>query len=74
MVLLYILNSVYLCFSCVDQEQLDKEINDLRKGLKGKVNHINEIQGMKRIPLNSLGHFLSANVKEFGVFIGSMKL
>ncbi|XP_072239087.1 p53 and DNA damage-regulated protein 1 [Leuresthes tenuis] len=28
-----------------DQEQLDKEINDLRKGLKGKVNHINEIQG-----------------------------
>ncbi|XP_034542967.1 p53 and DNA damage-regulated protein 1 [Notolabrus celidotus] len=28
-----------------DQEQLDKEINDLRKGLKAKVNHLNEIQG-----------------------------
>ncbi|XP_069031507.1 p53 and DNA damage-regulated protein 1 isoform X1 [Embiotoca jacksoni] len=28
-----------------DQEQLDKEINDLRKGLKAKVNGLNEIQG-----------------------------
>ncbi|XP_056130675.1 p53 and DNA damage-regulated protein 1 [Lampris incognitus] len=28
-----------------DQEQLDKEINDLRKGLKAKVNHLNETQG-----------------------------
>lgn len=28
-----------------DQEQLDKEINDLRKSLKAKVNHLNEIQG-----------------------------
>ncbi|XP_022601170.1 p53 and DNA damage-regulated protein 1 [Seriola dumerili] len=28
-----------------DQEQLEKEINDLRKGLKAKVNHLNEIQG-----------------------------
>ncbi|KAL7407294.1 hypothetical protein ABVT39_006361 [Epinephelus coioides] len=28
-----------------DQEQLDKEINDLRKGLKAKVNRLNEIQG-----------------------------
>ncbi|XP_034023245.1 p53 and DNA damage-regulated protein 1 [Thalassophryne amazonica] len=28
-----------------DQEQLDKEINDLRKELKAKVNHLNEIQG-----------------------------
>ncbi|XP_029989686.1 p53 and DNA damage-regulated protein 1 [Sphaeramia orbicularis] len=28
-----------------DQEQLDKEINDLRNGLKAKVNRLNEIQG-----------------------------
>ncbi|XP_054639998.1 p53 and DNA damage-regulated protein 1 isoform X2 [Dunckerocampus dactyliophorus] len=28
-----------------DQEQLDMEINDLRKGLKAKVNHLNELQG-----------------------------
>ncbi|XP_051966952.1 p53 and DNA damage-regulated protein 1 [Xyrauchen texanus] len=28
-----------------DQEQLDKEINDLRKRLKAKVNRLNEIQG-----------------------------
>eukprot|EP00064_Thunnus_orientalis_P000906 superscaffoldBa00000053_g907 len=27
-----------------DQEQLDKEINDLRKGLKAKVNRLNEMQ------------------------------
>ncbi|XP_069031581.1 p53 and DNA damage-regulated protein 1 isoform X2 [Embiotoca jacksoni] len=30
-----------------DQEQLDKEINDLRKGLKAKVNGLNEIQALK---------------------------
>ncbi|XP_023143808.1 p53 and DNA damage-regulated protein 1 [Amphiprion ocellaris] len=28
-----------------DQEQLDKEINDLRQGLKAKVNRLNEMQG-----------------------------
>lgn len=28
-----------------DQEQLDKEINDLRKELKAKVNRLNEMQG-----------------------------
>lgn len=35
--------------SSVDQEQLDKEINDLRKGLKAKVNRLNEMQGMRSI-------------------------
>ncbi|XP_067097077.1 p53 and DNA damage-regulated protein 1 [Osmerus mordax] len=28
-----------------DQDQLDKEINDLRKVLKAKVNRLNELQG-----------------------------
>ncbi|XP_019942051.1 p53 and DNA damage-regulated protein 1 [Paralichthys olivaceus] len=28
-----------------DQEQLEKEINNLRNGLKTKVNHLNEMQG-----------------------------
>ncbi|KAM9444241.1 p53 and DNA damage-regulated protein 1 [Clarias gariepinus] len=28
-----------------DQEQLDQEINDLRKGLKAKVNRLNDLQG-----------------------------
>ncbi|XP_034440258.1 p53 and DNA damage-regulated protein 1 isoform X2 [Hippoglossus hippoglossus] len=28
-----------------NQEQLEKEINDLRKELKSKVNHLNEMQG-----------------------------
>ncbi|AWP03469.1 putative p53 and DNA damage-regulated protein 1 isoform 3 [Scophthalmus maximus] len=28
-----------------DQEQLEKEINELRKGLKAKVNRLNEMQG-----------------------------
>lgn len=36
-----------LCLSS-DQEQLDKEINDLRKGLKAKVNRLNVIQGNRR--------------------------
>lgn len=39
-------NSFDLYFSCVDQEQLDAEINDLRKGLKAKVSRLNEMQGM----------------------------
>lgn len=37
-----------MCVSPVDQEQLDKEINDLRKGLKAKVNRLNELQGRSR--------------------------
>lgn len=41
-----ILNLFDLYFSSVDQEQLDAEINDLRKGLKAKVNRLNEMQGM----------------------------
>ncbi|KAI7795373.1 p53 and DNA damage-regulated protein 1 [Triplophysa rosa] len=42
-----------------DQEQLDKEINDLRTRLKAKVNRLNEIQGKPDLrgynlcPLNS---------------------
>lgn len=32
-----------------DQEQLDKAINDLRKGLKAKVNRLNEIQGQPEL-------------------------
>ncbi|KAI3369649.1 hypothetical protein L3Q82_025359, partial [Scortum barcoo] len=28
-----------------DQEQLDRETNDLRKGLKAKINRLNEMQG-----------------------------
>uniref|UniRef100_A0A087XSJ6 p53 and DNA damage-regulated protein 1 n=1 Tax=Poecilia formosa TaxID=48698 RepID=A0A087XSJ6_POEFO len=31
--------------SPVDQEQLDKEISDLRRSLKAKVNSLNEMQG-----------------------------
>lgn len=44
-----ILNSVDVCVSSLDQEQLDKEINDLRKGLKAKVNRLNEMQGTRNI-------------------------
>ncbi|TNN79682.1 p53 and DNA damage-regulated protein 1 [Liparis tanakae] len=32
-----------------DQEQLDKEINDLRTGLKAKVNRLNEMQGKPQL-------------------------
>lgn len=52
-----ILNLFDLYFSSVDQEQLDAEINDLRKGLKAKVNRLNEMQGM--------WGFFCANLKEF---------
>lgn len=33
-----------------DQEQLDKEITDLRKRLKAKVNRLNELQGRTVLP------------------------
>lgn len=52
-----ILNLFDLYFSSVDQEQLDAEINDLRKGLKAKVNRLNEMQGMWVV--------FFANLKEF---------
>lgn len=33
-----------------DQEQLDKEISDLRKQLKAKVNRLNDLQGKAALP------------------------
>lgn len=39
--------------SCAaDQEQLDKEINNLRRELKAKFNHLNEIQGIQHFQSN----------------------
>ncbi|KAK2821604.1 hypothetical protein Q7C36_020947 [Tachysurus vachellii] len=32
-----------------DQEQIEQEINNLRKGLKAKVNHLNDLQGKPEI-------------------------
>ncbi len=37
------------CFP-TDQEQLDKEITDLRKRLKTKVNRLNALQGRAVLP------------------------
>ncbi|KAJ0023309.1 hypothetical protein NQD34_003208 [Periophthalmus magnuspinnatus] len=39
------LNALRHDLSNCDQEQLDKEINDLRKELKAKVNQLNDIEG-----------------------------
>ncbi|XP_032369901.1 p53 and DNA damage-regulated protein 1 isoform X2 [Etheostoma spectabile] len=39
------LNALKNEISDSDQEQLDQEINELRKGLKAKVNLLNEMQG-----------------------------
>ncbi|XP_041639215.1 p53 and DNA damage-regulated protein 1 [Cheilinus undulatus] len=46
-----------------DQEQLDKEINDLRKALKAKVNHLNEIQGKPELRGYSLSPLSSDELK-----------
>uniref|UniRef100_UPI0037E9280F p53 and DNA damage-regulated protein 1 n=1 Tax=Semicossyphus pulcher TaxID=241346 RepID=UPI0037E9280F len=46
-----------------DQEQLDKEINDLRKGLKAKVNHLNEIQGKPELRGYNLSPLSSDELK-----------
>lgn len=44
----YFVSGCYLCST--DQENLDKEINDLRKRLKAKVNRLNELQGRVVLP------------------------
>jgi len=41
---------IYVILFSTDQEQLDKEITDLRKRLKAKVNRLNEIQGRVALP------------------------
>ncbi|XP_041814906.1 p53 and DNA damage-regulated protein 1 isoform X2 [Chelmon rostratus] len=46
-----------------DQEQLDKEINDLRKGLKAKVNHLNEMQGNPELRGYSLSPLSSDEIR-----------
>ncbi|XP_062271899.1 p53 and DNA damage-regulated protein 1 [Scomber scombrus] len=46
-----------------DQEQLDKEINDLRKGLKAKVNRLNEMQGKPELRGYSLSPLSTNEVK-----------
>ncbi|XP_076601883.1 p53 and DNA damage-regulated protein 1 [Chaetodon auriga] len=46
-----------------DQEQLDKEINDLRKGLKAKVSHLNEVQGKPELRGYSLSPLSSDEIK-----------
>ncbi|XP_073324964.1 p53 and DNA damage-regulated protein 1 [Pagrus major] len=46
-----------------DQEQLDMEINDLRKGLKAKVNHLNEMQGKPELRGYNLSPLSSDEIK-----------
>ncbi|XP_008282965.1 p53 and DNA damage-regulated protein 1 [Stegastes partitus] len=46
-----------------DQEQLDKEINDLRKGLKAKVNRLNEMQGKPQLRGYNLSPLSTDEVK-----------
>ncbi|XP_044206062.1 p53 and DNA damage-regulated protein 1-like [Thunnus albacares] len=46
-----------------DQEQLDKEINDLRKGLKAKVNRLNEMQGKPELRGYNLSPLSTDEVK-----------
>ncbi|KAM6928394.1 p53 and DNA damage-regulated protein 1 [Xenentodon cancila] len=46
-----------------DQEQLDKEINDLRKGLKAKVNRLNDMQGKPELRGYNLSPLSSDEIK-----------
>ncbi|KAM7006372.1 p53 and DNA damage-regulated protein 1 [Labrus bergylta] len=46
-----------------DQDQLDKEINDLRKALKAKVNHLSEIQGKPELRGYNLSPLSSDELK-----------
>lgn len=44
-------------FSFLDQQQLDEEIKALRKGLKEKVNRLNEIQGASSLLCSLINSF-----------------
>ncbi|KAK2874581.1 hypothetical protein Q8A67_021734 [Cirrhinus molitorella] len=46
-----------------DQEQLDKEISDLRKRLKGKVNRLNDLQGKPELTGYNLSPLSSDEIK-----------
>ncbi|KAM8757157.1 p53 and DNA damage-regulated protein 1 [Acanthopagrus schlegelii] len=46
-----------------DQKQLDMEINDLRKGLKAKVNRLNEMQGKPELRGYNLSPLSSDEIK-----------
>ncbi|KAI4877674.1 hypothetical protein NFI96_021211 [Prochilodus magdalenae] len=46
-----------------DQEQLDQEINDIRKRLKAKVNHLNDLQGKPEIKGYNLSPLSSEELK-----------
>ncbi|XP_064160170.1 p53 and DNA damage-regulated protein 1 isoform X2 [Anguilla rostrata] len=46
-----------------DQEQLDKEISDLRNRLKAKVNHLNDLQGKPELTGYNLSPLTSNEIK-----------
>ncbi|CAB1459057.1 unnamed protein product [Pleuronectes platessa] len=46
-----------------DQEQLEKEINDLHKELKAKVNHLNEMQGNPELRGYNLSPLSTGEIK-----------
>ncbi|TKS71194.1 p53 and DNA damage-regulated protein 1 [Collichthys lucidus] len=52
-----------------DQQQLDKEINDLRKALKAKVNRLNEMQGKPELRGYNLSPLSSDEVKAINSLI-----
>ncbi|TRY97749.1 hypothetical protein DNTS_008260 [Danionella cerebrum] len=52
-----------------DQEQIDKEINDLRKRLKSKVNRLNELQGKSELRGYSLTPLSSEEMKAINSLI-----
>ncbi|KAL7843342.1 hypothetical protein AOLI_G00248540 [Acnodon oligacanthus] len=46
-----------------DQEQLDQEINDIRKRLKAKINHLNDLQGKPELRGYNLSPLSSDELK-----------
>ncbi|MBN3309070.1 p53 and DNA damage-regulated protein 1 [Amia ocellicauda] len=53
-----------------DQEQLDKEINDLRKRLKAKVNRLNELQGKPELTGYNLSPLSTEELKSINKILG----
>ncbi|KAF7646142.1 hypothetical protein LDENG_00192430 [Lucifuga dentata] len=52
-----------------DQEQLDKEINNLRQGLKTKVNCLNDMQGKPELRGYSLSPLSSDEIRGINILL-----
>ncbi|GAA6225427.1 p53 and DNA damage-regulated protein 1-like isoform X6 [Lates japonicus] len=63
------LNALKTEMSDSDQEQLEKEINNIREGLKAKVSCLNEMQGQPELRGYNLSPLSSDEIKAMNILL-----